>query len=140
MLNPLFTFQAILLATAATTNSDIRFERERTIPLVAAILCITCAMLTYPILAYWAGHVLMAEPMFGVAPCPTTIFTIGFLLLVCGRWAVWLAVVPLAWSLIGVAAALQPGMVEDFGLSVAADVPFPISPSLSKRGSFKRLL
>jgi hypothetical protein len=57
--------------------------------------------------------------MFGVAPCPTTIFTIGILLLARGRWVVWLSIIPLLWSAIGLAAALQLGIPQDFGLPVA---------------------
>ncbi len=114
-----FTFQAVLLAIAATTYSDVRFERGRFFPSAAALLCIAYAMLIYPLLGYWAGHGLMTGPLFGVAPCPTTIFTIGFLLLARGKWVVWLSIIPIAWSLIGVSAALQLGMVEDFGLSIA---------------------
>jgi len=57
--------------------------------------------------------------LFGVAPCPTTIFTIGMLLLARGRWVVWLSIIPLLWSLVGLAAALQLGIPEDFGLPAA---------------------
>jgi len=67
------------------------------------------ALLIYPILGIWAGHGLMAGPMPGVAPCPTTIFTIGMLLLARGGLVPWLAVVPILWSLVGLAAALQLG-------------------------------
>ena len=51
----------------------------------------------------------MTGPLFGVAPCPTTIFTIGMLLLARGGWVVWLSIIPLLWSLVGLAAALQLG-------------------------------
>ena len=61
----------------------------------------------------------MQGPMFGVAPCPTTIFTIGMLLLASGSWVAELSIIPFAWSLVGLAAALQLGIPEDFGLPVA---------------------
>ena len=77
------------------------------------------AFLIYPILGMRAGHGLMAGPMFGVAPCPTTIFTIGLLLLARGKWVPWLSIIPILWSLVGLAAALQLGIPEDFGLPVA---------------------
>ena len=57
--------------------------------------------------------------MFGVAPCPTTIFTLGILLLLRGGWVIALSVVPLLWSFIGMAAAVQLGILEDLGMPVA---------------------
>jgi hypothetical protein len=49
-----------------------------------------------------------------------TIFTIGMLVLARGRWALWLSIIPILWSLVGLAAAVQLGISEDFGLPVAA--------------------
>ena len=60
----------------------------------------------------------MAGPMFGVAPCPTTIFTIGMLLLARGKWVARLSIIPILWSLVGLAASWQLGIPEDFGLPV----------------------
>jgi len=57
------------------------------------------ALLIYELLGYAAGHGLMKGPLFGVAPCPTTIFTIGMLLLEQGTLVVWLAIIPIVWSL-----------------------------------------
>jgi hypothetical protein len=54
-----------------------------------------------------------------VAPCPTTIFTIGILLLARGNWVLWLSIIPVLWSLVGLAAAVQLGIPEDLGLPVA---------------------
>jgi hypothetical protein len=57
--------------------------------------------------------------MFGVAPCPTTIFTFGLLLWTRGRVPGWLLAVPTLWALIGFTAALTLGILEDTGLLVA---------------------
>jgi hypothetical protein len=60
--------------------------------------------------------------MFGVAPCPTVIFTFGLLLLTSTRIPKYLLLVPLAWSITsGISAPLNFGIYEDFGL-VAAGV------------------
>ena len=59
--------------------------------------------------------------MFGLVPCPTTIFTFGMLLLAARpkRLLLWL---PLLWSAIGFFAAVKFGIYEDVGLLVAAIV------------------
>ncbi len=65
------------------------------------------------------GHHYPAMPVFGLAPCPTTIFTFGVLLLADSRIPVPGLVIPLLWSLIGVSAAVHLGMWEDIGLVIA---------------------
>ena len=39
--------------------------------------------------------------MFGVTPCPVTIFTFGLFLLTVRRFSYWLLIIPFVWSLIG---------------------------------------
>lgn len=114
-----FVLQSLLLAYCAVAPSDVTIRTRRDFRSFAGCACILYAMLLYPLLGIRAGHGLMAGPMFGVAPCPTTIFTIGLLLLARGRWVVWLSVIPFLWSVVGLAAALQLGIPEDFGLPVA---------------------
>jgi hypothetical protein len=115
-----FVAQAILFAANALSPTRMRFQTGRDFRTVGGSVLIAYAMVVYPICGWWAGHGLMKGPMFGVAPCPTTIFTIGVLMLARGRWVAWLAIIPVLWSLVGLAAAVQLDMQEDFGLPVAA--------------------
>lgn len=115
-----FVLQATLFAAASILTTNLRFELRPTVRTAIGLATIVYALLIYPLLGYWAGHGLMAGPLVGVAPCPTTIFTIGLLLLARGKWVVWLSIIPILWSLVGLAAAAQLGVAEDFGLPVAA--------------------
>ncbi len=115
-----FVLQSILLAAAAIVPTDLRFQVRRDVRSVIGLMIIMYALLIYALLGYWAGHGLLAGPMFGVTPCPTTIFTIGMLFLARGTWVVRLSIIPLVWSLVGVAAAGQLGVPEDYGMPVAA--------------------
>lgn len=119
-----FVLQAILLAASAVSTKTMPFETGRDFRSMAGAAFIIYAMLIYPILGILAGHGLMKGPMFGVAPCPTTIFTIGMLLLARGSWVAWLSIIPFLWSLFGLGAALQLGIPEDFGLPVAGIAMF----------------
>ncbi len=114
-----FVLQSILFAASVMVPNDLRFEIRLNFRTVSGLSFIVYALLIYEILGYWAGHGLMAGPLFGVAPCPTTIFTIGMLLLARGKSVVWLSIIPILWSLIGVAAAFQFGVPEDLALPVA---------------------
>ena len=76
------------------------------------------SLLVYPVIGTLAGHSYPYLPIFG-APCPTTIFTIGVLLLADRKVPLCLVAIPLIWSCIGVFAALSFGIVEDYGLILA---------------------
>ena len=54
--------------------------------------------------------------MFGVTPCPLTLFTLGLLLLTVTRVPWHLLVVPVAWSLVGGSAAVLFGIGPDWPL------------------------
>jgi hypothetical protein len=114
-----FVLQAILFAASAFTANRIGFTVAPDLRSWAGLALLIYALLVYPALGMLAGHGLMAGPMFGVAPCPTTIFTIGMLLLARGAWVPWLSIIPLLWSLVGLAAPLQLGIPEDLGLPAA---------------------
>ena len=112
--------QALLLvgyavASKNTLPEDASFRARRDLRSVAGFAVVIYAMLVYPVRGKWADHGWMAGPMFGVAPCPSTIFTIGMLLLARERWVLGLSVIPFFWSLFGLAAALQLGIPEDLG-------------------------
>jgi hypothetical protein len=73
----------------------------------------------YPVLGQLGDHPYPRSPSFGM-PCPTTIFTLGLLLLTRGRVPWWLIVIPAVWAAIGTSAAITLGIREDLGLAAAA--------------------
>ena len=91
------------------------------------------ALAVYPLLALLAGHGWPRTGVFGIAPCPTTIFTLGLLLTVEGRapWA--LLVIPLLWALVGGSAAWLLGTPEDISLWVAGAVALGFTPRRNQR-------
>lgn len=117
-----FVLQSALFLAAALRPGDLHLRLGQDFRSVAGLVTIGYAVVVYPVLGIWAGHGLMAGPMFGVAPCPTTIFTLGLLLIARGRWVIWLSVIPTSWSLIGLAAAIQLGIPEDLGMPLAGAV------------------
>jgi hypothetical protein len=82
------------------------------------------AIAIYPLIGLSAGHSLTELPMFGITPCPLTLFTLGVLLWV-ERVPRWLLAVPIIWSLIGGSAAFLLRVPQDWpllfgGIAVAA--------------------
>jgi hypothetical protein len=84
------------------------------------------ALVGYPLLGYALGQRYPAFPTFGL-PCPTTIFTFA-LLAWCVRPVPWsVLLIPLGWALVGTSAALNFGLMEDFGLPLAAVLVLALS-------------
>lgn len=115
----LFALQGVVLLASAASPAAVRFELRSDTRTAFGLAALGYALAVYPLLGILAGHGLMAGPAFAVTPCPTTIFTIGLLLLARGKWLRWISAIPILWSLVGLAAVLQLGILEDAGLPVS---------------------
>lgn len=114
-----FVVQAVALAVSTYQFPDLRFRVGTDAASVLALLLVAFATIAYQIWGWLAGHVYPASPAFGVAPCPTTIFTIGMLLL--GTWSAarWLLIIPALWAGVGGSAAIMLQVPQDYGLIAA---------------------
>lgn len=129
----LFAVQGLLFAWAAL-RGRLSFGFSRTPAGWAGLGLAVFAMAGYPILGWAAGHGWPRAPVFGVAPCPTAIFTWGLLLLAAHRTPVHLTIVPLLWSLIGGSAAWLLDMPEDYSLLAAAALGIALIVAKSRAG------
>lgn len=116
-----FIAQGILFLAYGAIRGELKFQARFSGYGIVGALFVLYALF-YPLLGARLGHVYPQVPMFGVSPCPLTIFTFGLLL-----WAEppvprMVMLIPFVWSVIGFIAALQLGMIEDVGLLVAGVV------------------
>lgn len=116
----LFVVQGLLFVWTGLFRKSLsfRYSRKDLFP-VLGLMTIVCSMAVYPAIGMLLGHAYPRAPMFGIAPCPTTIFTFGLLLLAAPRVPRYLVIIPLLWSFIGFGAAINLGIKEDIGLLVA---------------------
>ena len=114
----LFVLQAAALCHAAL-RGGLHFGTSRTALAALGWALVGYAVLAYPLLGLWSGQRYPALPMFGITPCPLTIFTFGLLALARGRVAWWLLAIPLGWSLIGGSAAWLLSVPEDWLLPLS---------------------
>lgn len=103
----------------ATYQGTLRFSVPHDfLSKLTGLVLVAYALAGYPAVALAAGQSYPGLPTFGV-PCPTVIFTLGLL-----AWSprpAWsLLFIPISWSLIGISAAVQLGVLEDWGLPIAA--------------------
>jgi Family of unknown function (DUF6064) len=112
----LFVVQGALFFAAGVAGRRLVFGRPTGFAAVLGWLLVAYAALLYPLLGRLGGHAYPAQPMFGITPCPVTLFSFGVLLLTTAPVPRWLLIVPLAWSLVGGSAAFLLGVPQDWPL------------------------
>jgi hypothetical protein len=121
-----FALQAALFLYFGVVRADLSFSFPTT-PLgwLGAGL-VAYSAIVYPLIGLWVGHAYPEMPMFGITPCPVTLFTFGLLLMTTSRVSVWVLVVPFLWSLVGGSAALLLVVPQDWVLLVSGIVAVPL--------------
>jgi hypothetical protein len=112
--------QGLLFLVVGVVRPRLTFRVGAAPYAVAGGLLIAYALAIYPLLGVYFGHGYPGAPLFGVAPCPTAIFTCGLLLWTGGRVPKYLLIVPLLWAALATPAAIGQGVIEDAMLPVAA--------------------
>jgi hypothetical protein len=112
----LFVLQGLLLFHAAAIRGQLRFGIPVGSVSWAGWALLLYAVVLYPLAGLWAGHRYPELPMFGITPCPLTLFTFGLLLLTVAPVPRSLLVIPFLWSLVGGSAALLLGIPQDWPL------------------------
>jgi hypothetical protein len=130
-----FLVQAFVLASAPYLFPALQFAVRRDARSIVGLTLVAFAAVAYPLLGWLAGHDYPASPMFGVAPCPTTIFTVGMLLLGTWRAVRWLLIVPALWAAIGGSAAILLNVPQDYGLiaTLLLIIAFAVGHGLRQR-------
>jgi hypothetical protein len=118
----LFVVQAAALIYFAVSQRHLDFRyMERPAGFIGVALVLYAAAI-YPLFGLAMGQPADQLPMFGVTPCPLTIFSLGMLLLTRQPVSRWLLVVPFLWSLVGGTAAIFLRVPQDWALLVAGVV------------------
>jgi hypothetical protein len=113
----LFVAQAALLFADGFIRRQVIFRAEPGWRTWLAWSLIAYGLVIYPLIGLLGSHAYPMTPLFGVAPCPTTIFTLGLLLLSNASWRLF--VIPLVWSAVGGSAAVLLAVPQDYGLILA---------------------
>ena len=114
----LYIIQGLLFLYVGGLRSKLSFKSHPNSHGIVGSLFILYALIIYPGLGYFFGHVYPKNPTFGL-PCPTTIFTFGILLWTDKKIPKYVLAIPLIWSIIGFGAAVSLGVREDYGLLIA---------------------
>jgi uncharacterized protein DUF6064 len=118
----LFVVQGICFIYAGVYRQHMRFGLRPGTATWVGIVLVAYAAILYPLIGVATGHRYPEMPMFGVTPCPVTIFTLGMLLLTIGPVPHWILVAPGVWSVIGGSAAMLLNVPQDWLLLVSGIV------------------
>jgi hypothetical protein len=94
-----FAVEAVLLAWVACRRDGLGFDRQSAPVRWTGLALLAAGVALYPLLAPVPGRPWTQAEMFGIAPDPTAVATVGALLLAKHRIA-WLLVLPLLWCAI----------------------------------------
>jgi hypothetical protein len=120
----LFVAQGLMFAHAALLRSDLCFSQGYGLRAWLGWALIVYATLVYPLIGV-AGHGYPAMPMFGITPCPVTLFSFGVLLLAQPPVPRRLLVIPFVWALVGGSAAFLLAVPQDWPLLVSGLLVVP---------------
>lgn len=95
-----FGLEAALLAWAGVVRGRLQFDGPEDVPKRVGLAILLLGLLVWPCLAPLLGRGWKTAEVFGAAPDPTAIATLGVLLLARGRWRGWLMVIPSIWCAI----------------------------------------
>jgi hypothetical protein len=122
----LFIIQGAYLLYSGVYQDRLRFGLEFGTTAWVGVALVIYAAIVYPLIGVATGHQYPETPVFGVTPCPVTIFTFGLLLLTVRPVPRSLLVVPFVWSLIGGSAAILLNVPQDWLLLVSGCIAVPL--------------
>ena len=112
----LFVVQGLMFVEAGVLRARLSFGPSRGWTSWLGWALVAYSSMVYPLLGQLLGHGYPAMPMFGITPCPVTLFTFGLFLLTTKPIPRRLLVIPVVWSLIGGSAAFKLGITQDWPL------------------------
>jgi hypothetical protein len=109
---PAFLVEALLFLWLAASRAGWSFRIARTTAGISGATLFIVSLALYPALALLAGRPWGQAEIFGIAPDPTVVGTLGLVLLAEGRSAWVLLFVPIAWCLMSGATLWALGSPE----------------------------
>jgi Family of unknown function (DUF6064) len=113
-----FVLEGLLIAWAGVARGLLEFRFGADLFGWAGLALAIAAALAWP-LADLSGHGWPSLRVAGLAPGPTAAFTVGLLLLTEDRAPLYLALIPLLWTLVAGATAWILAIPQDLALPVA---------------------
>ena len=118
----IFAIHGIILLYFGVIKNSASYSWEPGHRHYIGLLIIVFGLVIYPFVGVLTGRVFPEYPVFGIAPCPVTLFTIGLLLWSDAKPSLPLMVIPTFWALMGIVPVLFYGVYADIGTILAGIV------------------
>ena len=102
-----------------TYRGKLEFSWSKSTWQFAGYFFIVFGLIIYPIISFLLAKSSLHIISLGL-PCPTTIFTFGWLMLTSKRLSKYLLIIPTLWAVIGAMAAINFGIYQDYVMLLAA--------------------
>lgn len=132
----LFALQGLIILYEILSFSKLSFSYNKTFIDGIGAFLILFGIFIYPIISWMSVGELNHLIAVGL-PCPTTITTVGFFMLNKKKTNWYLFIIPSLWSIVGVSAALNFGVYQDFMMLLS--VIIWISTEKLKRKTLKEV-
>lgn len=113
-----FILQGLLIMYAALQNR-LHFSFSNNASDYTGYFFMLFGIIIYPLI----GLSMLGEPLKIISlglPCPTTIFTFGLFIMARSHFPKYLLIIPTLWAIVGLSAAVNFGIYQDFMLIIAA--------------------
>ncbi|HEY3389743.1 MAG TPA: DUF6064 family protein [Prolixibacteraceae bacterium] len=115
----IFILQGILIFVSTFIRERLIFAFNYKAIDYLAYFFILFGLFIYPLIGYFTGSVLVKTIALGL-PCPSTIFTFGFLMLTNRQFPKYLLIIPTIWAVVGLSAAINFGVYQDYMMILTA--------------------
>ncbi|MHA2164088.1 MAG: DUF6064 family protein [Candidatus Thorarchaeota archaeon] len=116
----IFVIHGIILLYFGVIKDAVSFTWKPDTQHYIGLLLILYGLVLYPLVGILTGRVFPEYPVFGIAPCPVTLFTIGLLLWSDVKPSLAFFAIPIFWGFMGIAPVLFYEVFADIGTVLAA--------------------
>ena len=122
----LFLLEGVLFLILGVMKSSLSFQPGNDWHLAIGAVMVVYAMIIYPLIGFFTGYHYPRYPVFGIAPCPLTIFSLGLFQWADRKLPIVIVVIPFVWGLMGIMPVLALNIWADVGevLSAVIGLPF----------------
>lgn len=115
----LFVLQGLIFIIETFLRKKLEFDFKGTVMDYIAYFFIIFGIVIYPALIYILENSLSKTISLGL-PCPSTIFTFGFLMLTTLKFSKYVLIIPVLWTIVGTTAAYKFSVYPDYFMPVSA--------------------
>lgn len=116
----IFAIHGIILLYFGVIKGTVSYTWKPDSRHYIGLLLILYGLVFYPLVGILTGRVFLEYPIFGIAPCPVSVFTLGLLLWSDARPSLPIMTIPLFWGFMGIVPLLFYEVYADIGTILAA--------------------